>query len=333
MSNLERDPAETVCVAGAPQGPTHELLVGCDVPLGKHTVVSRTLPHRDRRMIGTWCFVDHFGPDAMFSMPGMRVPPHPHTGLQTVTWLLDGAVEHRDTLGTVQTITPGALNLMTAGRGIAHSEESPADRPPTLHGVQLWIALPAVDAQVDPRFEHVTDLPRLAGADLPGHGLPGHGLDVTVLVGEVAGAESPARVHTPIVGADVVLGAGADGALPVEAAFEHAVLVTAGQVEVDGEVVSTGGLLYLGTGRSGLSLRATDAARAILLGGEPFEEEIVMWWNFVGRSHEDVVAARDDWQAGRRFGVVHGFDGDPLPAPELPAVRLRARGRHRGRQG
>lgn len=254
MSNLDPDPPETVCVGGTAPGPTHEMLLGRDVPLGKHTVVSRTLPHRDRRMVGAW-----------------------------------------------------------------HSEESPTDRPPTLHGVQLWIALPAAHAAVAPRFEHIDDLPRARVGRL----------DVTVLVGELAGSTSPAQVHSPLLGADVALAAGADAVVPLEPEFEHAVLVTAGQVEVDGEVVGTDCLLYLGTGRTGLALRATQDARALLLGGEPFEEEIVMWWNFVGRSHDDVEQARNDWQAGRRFGVVAGFDGDPLPAPELPAVRLRPRGRHR----
>ena len=319
MSNVEPHPAETVCVTGPAQGPTHELLVGRDVPLGKHTVVNRTLPHRDRRMVGAWCFVDHFGPDALLAMPGMRVPPHPHTGLQTVTWLLEGAVEHRDSLGNAQTITPGALNLMTAGRGISHSEESPSDRPPTLHGVQLWVALPDAETTIAPRFEHVTDLPRVTGP----------GVDVTVLLGEVAGAASPARVHTPIVGADVALAAGADSQMPLERDFEHAVLVTTGEVEVDGVAVAPGRLLYLGIGRTEVRLRAGTPARLLLLGGEPFGAEIVMWWNFVGRSHEEISQAREDWQAGRRFGLVHGFDGDPLPAPELPSVRLRPRGRSR----
>ena len=324
MSNLEPRPTETVCDTGPSEGPTHELLVGRDVPLGKHTVVNRTLPHRDRRMVGAWCFVDHFGPDAVLAMPGMRVPPHPHTGLQTVTWLLEGAVEHRDSLGTVQTITPGALNLMTAGRGISHSEESPVDRPPTLHGVQLWVALPDADTEIDPRFEHVTDLPRVGD----------RGVDVTVLLGEVAGAASPARVHSPIVGADVALAAGADRPLPLERGFEHAVLVTTGEVEVDGVAVTPGRLLYLGFGRTEVRLRAATDSRLVLLGGEPFDGEIVMWWNFVARSHDEISQARDDWEAGRRsptprFGVVHGYDGDPLPAPELPAVRLRPRGRTR----
>ena len=156
-------------------------------------MVNRTLPHRDRRMIGAWCFVDHFGPDAVITMPGMRVPPHPHTGLQTVTWLIEGAVEHRDSLGSVQTIEPGQLNLMTAGRGISHSEESPVDRPPSLHGVQLWVALPDGDRWMEPRFEHHAALPTFAE----------HGTSLTVLVGELAGERSPAVVHTPIVGAEL----------------------------------------------------------------------------------------------------------------------------------
>src|SRR5919106_5181820 len=136
------------------QQPTSVLLPGHDVPLGRYTTVRRLLPHRRRRMVGAWCFVDHFGPDDVTGRPGMQVPPHPHTGLQTVTWLLDGEVLHRDSLGSLQTIVPGQLNLMTSGHGIAHSEESPRDHPPTLHGLQLWIALPEQARHGPARFEH-----------------------------------------------------------------------------------------------------------------------------------------------------------------------------------
>ena len=330
MSNLEQAPAESLCTGRATAGPVHELLEARVVPITKTSLVSRTLPHRDRRMVGAWCFVDHYGPDAVITMPGMRVPPHPHTGLQTVSWLLDGLVEHRDSLGTVQSIAPGQLNLMTAGRGISHSEESPQDRPPYLHGVQLWVALPEEARHVEPRFEHVAALPHVVDG----------GLDLTVLVGEVAGHRSPARVHTPLVGADAVLAPGTSSVLPLDPAFEHAVLVMSGAAEVDGVRLEPGRLLYLGSHREDLSLRCADGtpadgARVLLLGGEPFEEQIVMWWNFVGRSHEEIEAFRAEWTAGlaaggsERFGVVRGFDGDPLPAPALPNARLTPRGRHR----
>ncbi|GAB3596585.1 pirin family protein [Angustibacter peucedani] len=322
MSNREAHPAETVSVADAPGGPVHEVVEGRDVPISKTNLVNRTLPHRDRRMVGAWCFVDTYGPDAVITMPGMRVPPHPHVGLQTVSWLLEGTVEHRDSLGTLQLVTPGQLNLMTAGRGISHSEESPADRPPQLHGAQLWIALPDGARHVEPRFEHVTDLPRVELGD---------DVSATVLVGTLAGATSTAQVHSPLVGAD--LDVRGPAVVPLDPAFEHAVVVTSGTVEVDGEFLTPGRLLYLGDGRDELEVSSPDAGRCLLLGGEPFEEEIVMWWNFVARTHDEIVTARSTWMAGldggTEFGQVVGFDGPPLPAPDLPTSPLRPRGRVR----
>jgi len=317
MSNLERDPRETPCggLATAAE-PAHQLIDGRDVPLGRYAMVRRFLPHRDRRMVGAWCFVDHYGPDDVSRGPGMRVPPHPHTGLQTVSWLLDGEIFHRDSLGSQQAIRPGQLNLMTAGHGIAHSEESPAARPPQLHGVQLWVALPEAARHGEARFEHHPELPILRDS----------GMAVTILAGELGGARSPARVHTPLVGADVALDDGADGRLPLEPDFEYAALMLAGSGEVAGTTLTPAVMAYLGRGRSDLSLRAERASRVLLLGGEPFGEQLLMWWNFVGRSHEDIVEAREDWMAGRRFGTVSGYDGDPLPAPPIPTTRLRPRG-------
>jgi redox-sensitive bicupin YhaK (pirin superfamily) len=324
VSNREAQRFETVCVSETSAGPVHEITEGREVPISKTNLVNRTLPHRDRRMVGAWCFLDTYGPDAVITMPGMRVPPHPHIGLQTVSWLLDGTIEHRDSLGSVQLVRPGELNLMTAGRGIAHSEESPADRPPHLHGAQLWVALPEHARHVAPRFEHVVDLPRVSL----------DGALATVLVGSLAGQRSPAEVHSALVGADVeVTGA---AVVPLDPTFEHAVVVTRGEAVVDGERLRPGRLLYLGTGRRDLQITSDDGARCLLLGGEPFEEEILMWWNFVARSHEEIVEARETWMAelaagfagdGLRFAGVPGFDGPPLPAPELPTSRLRPRGR------
>ena len=325
MSNREASRVETVCVGEATSGPAHEVVEGREVPISRTSLVNRTLPHRDRRMVGAWCFVDTYGPDAVITLPGMRVPPHPHTGLQTVSWLLEGTIEHRDSLGSLQRVVPGELNLMTAGRGIAHSEVSPPDRPSTLHGAQLWIALPDADRRVEPRFEHVTDLPVVR--------LPG--VVATVLVGELhgTGRRSPARVHTPLVGADLRVDGVAQ--VPLDPAFEHAVVVLDGEVVVDGEALRPGPLLYLGCGRSTLDV-GSGGGRCLLLGGEPFEEEILMWWNFVARTHEEVVAAREEWMASLaegapsgRFGQVVGYDGAPLPAPALPTSRLRPRGRAR----
>jgi redox-sensitive bicupin YhaK (pirin superfamily) len=316
VSNLETAPTEVDC-EGAPEGPVTELVAGREVALGRYTVVRRLLPDRVRRMVGAWCFLDHFGPDSVVNLPGMRVPPHPHIGLQTVTWLLAGEVLHRDSLGNTQTIRPGQLNLMTSGHGIAHSEESPGERPPLLHGLQLWIALPD-DARHGPAaFAHHADLPAYTAAGVTG----------AVVIGELAGVRSPALVHTPLVGADLVVDADAEISLRPD--FEYAVLVTEGSATVAGTPLVPGALLYLGSGRTSLPVTAAGPGRLFLLGGEPFTEELVMWWNFVGRSHTEIVAARGDWAAAsERFGVVHGYAGDPLPAPPLPATPLKPRPRH-----
>jgi hypothetical protein len=329
MSNVAADPTVQVCAGRPEAGPVRELLPARAVPLGEGTVVRRLLPTMGRRMVGAWCFVDHYGPDDIAREPGMRVPPHPHTGLQTVSWLLDGEVHHRDSLGSDVVIRPGELGLMTAGAAIAHSEQSPDPHAPVLHGAQLWVALPDAQRHRAPSFAHHADLPVLTGA----------GLRATLLLGELAGARSPGVVHTPLVGVDVDLGAAADAALPLEPDFEHAVLTVSGAPEVDGAVLEPGSLCYLGTGRRALRLRAQTPSRLLLLGGLPFAEQIVMWWNFVARTGDEVAVARAAWQAELagapgpadrvRFGSVPGFDGPPLAAPEMPATPLRARGRVR----
>jgi hypothetical protein len=298
--------------------PDSVLLPGHDVPLGRYTTVRRLLPQRMRRMVGAWCFVDHFGPDHVAGRPGMRVPPHPHTGLQTVSWLVEGEILHRDSLGSLRPVVPGQLNLMSAGHGIAHSEESPPDHPPVMHGLQLWVALPERARHLEPSFVHYPEVPVL----------PGPEVTVAVVVGELAGARSPAQVHTPLVGAELRLAAGTGTHLPLVPEFEYAVLVMTGAAAVAGTALTPGSLLYLGRGRRELPLRAGRRSRLFLLGGEPFDEPLVMWWNFVGRSHEEMVQARVDWQAGRRFGTVAGYQGDPLPAPAMPTTRLKARDRH-----
>jgi len=302
--------------------PDSMLLPGHDVPLGRYTTVRRLLPVRQRRMIGAWCFVDHFGPDDVTGRPGMQVAPHPHTGLQTVTWLVDGVVDHRDSLGSDQQITPGQLNLMTAGSGIAHSEYTPPEHPSSMHGLQLWIALPD-DCRHDPaRFEHHPHLPVHQHGDAT----------ITVVVGDFAGVRSPARVHSALVGAQILVAAAANHVLPVDPAFEHGVLVMDGTATVAGTELVPGSLLYLGPNRDDISFDVTGPARLFLLGGEPFDERLVMWWNFVGHSHDEIATACDDWMAGRRFGQVAGCAAEPIPAPPLPTGRLTPRDRH-GRTG
>jgi quercetin 2,3-dioxygenase len=269
-------------------------------------------------MVGAWCFVDHFGPDDVAGRPGMQIAPHPHTGLQTVTWLVEGEVLHRDSLGSHQRIRPGQLNLMTSGHGIAHSEESPGEHPPVMHGLQLWIALPDAARTGEPRFEHHPRVPVIDDGPTK----------VAVVVGELGTVRSPAAVHTPILGAEILMSAGGRTRVPLRLDFEYAALVMTGTTEVSGTALSAGSLLYLGRGRSDLLVSSVTGARLFLLGGAPFDEPLVMWWNFVARTHDEIVQARADWADGRRFGVVHGYAGDPLPAPAMPSVRLKSRDRY-----
>ncbi|MEV6813864.1 pirin family protein [Micromonospora sp. NPDC051296] len=320
MEPTESMPAQTRPPGVATADPGSVLLPGHDVPLGRYTTVRRLLPQRTRRMVGAWCFVDHFGPDDVAQRPGMEVPPHPHTGLQTVTWLLDGEILHRDSLGSVQPIRPGQLNVMTSGHGIAHSERSPAVHPPLMHGLQLWVALPDPARAGAADFAHHAELPRWRDGDL----------DVTLLVGELAGERSPARVYTPLLGAQLALAGAGPVGLPLRRDFEYALLALDGAAEIDGVPLAPGALLWLGAGRDAFTVRGEPGTRLMLLGGTPFDEPLVMWWNFVGRSHEEIVAAREDWMAGRRFGVVAADPDPPLPAPALPTTRLKARDRSGG---
>ncbi|MEU5878893.1 pirin family protein [Spirillospora sp. NPDC047279] len=322
MSDLDAAPRLAECGgrAGVAAEPVRELLQGRSVPLGESTEVRRLLPTLGRRMVGAWCFVDHYGPDDIVDRPGMQVPPHPHIGLQTVSWLLGGEVLHRDSLGSLQTLTPGTLGVMTAGHGIAHSEESPAAHSPLLHGAQLWVALPDGARATAPAWEFHGDLPVLEDG----------GTRTTVFMGEMAGARSAGTTFSPLVGADVTLAAGGGTRLPLEPDFEYAALTTLGAVNVDGVDLAPGSLLYLGCGRSELQVSAASPGHLLLLGGEPFDEQIVMWWNFVARSGEEIGAARADWtNADARFGEVHGYAGDRLPAPPFPSTRLKPRGRVR----
>jgi quercetin 2,3-dioxygenase len=264
--------------------------------------VRRALPRRGRRTVGAWCFVDHMGPAQVTEDHGLDVAPHPHMGLQTVTWLLEGEGLHRDSLGNEQLIRAGELNLMTAGHGIAHSEEATGRYRGALHGVQLWVAQPAGTRDGPPAFEHHADLPRV---DLAAG-------TATVLVGELDGVASPARRDTDHVGVDLDLAAGAS-TLPLRPDGEHALVVCRGAVTVEGRRVEPGHLAYLGIGRDELALTADGATRVLLVGGVPFEEPIVMWWNLVARDHDEVTAAWRSWQDDDgRFGTVVS------PLPRIP---------------
>ena len=256
--------------------------------------VRRALPRRARRTVGAWCFVDHMGP-ATVDEGGLGVAPHPHIGLQTVTWLLEGEALHRDSVGSEQAIRPGQLNLMTAGNGVSHSEEGTGTYVGGIHGVQLWVAQPSSTRAGDPAFEHHRELPQVELANAV----------ATVLVGELAGASSPARRDTDHAGADLALRPGVT-AVPIRADYEHAVVVMSGAVEIDGSAVEPGHLAYLGIGRDELALTVREPTRAMLVGGVPFDEPVLMWWNFVARTQGEIDAARDDWMASaERFGQVH----------------------------
>ncbi|CAM5601733.1 pirin family protein [Streptomyces fumanus] len=319
MSNTETQPAELRCAAGSGGDGTAaiEVLTARQVPLGgpRAMPVRRTLPQRARTLIGAWCFADHYGPDDVSATGGMDVAPHPHTGLQTVSWLFSGEIEHRDSLGSHAYVRPGELNLMTGGRGISHSEVS-TPRTTVLHGVQLWVALPDAHRDTAPDFQHYVPVP-----------VPLDGGSARVFLGTLAGDTSPVPTFTPLLGAELTLDPGAALTLDVDPGFEHGLLVDTGTVRLDDTPLDPAELGYAAPGRPRLTLTNTgpDTARLVLLGGPPFGEEIVMWWNFIGRSSEEISRARDAWVSGDRFGSVEGYDGDPLPAPELPTVPLKPR--------
>lgn len=321
MSNLEPDPAE---IAGASRvsvgGGGVEVLSPREVPLGgpRAMPVRRTLPQRQRSLIGAWCFADHYGPRRILDSPGMDVPPHPHTGLQTISWLFSGEIEHRDSAGVHAIVRPGELNLMTAGAGICHSEVS-TSADSVLHGAQLWVALPEAARDTGRGFDHFVPTPFSRPRAV-----------LRVFLGELDGVRSPIATHTPLLGAQLDLGSGAVVSFDVDPGFEHGVLVDRGDIAVDQTPLQVGDLAYRAAGAGSLTVRnlGERPARVLLLGGTPFTEELVMWWNFVGRSHDDIVAYRQLWESGDdRFGAVLGYRGatQRLPAPPLPTSRLRPR--------
>jgi len=288
------------------------------VPLGgpRGLVVTRTLPQKTLPTVGAWCFLDQGGPERHVS----KLLPHPHIGLQTVSWLVEGEIIHRDTVGSEATIRPGQLNVMTSGRGIAHSEFTPGDEALDLHLLQLWIALPDAHRWQAPHFEQHSDLPRVAD----------DGFSAAVLFGSLLGASSPAAAYSPLLGVELRIEPHAAVRIPLRRDFEHALLAARGAVRVGAEMLGHGPLLYLGTDREAIELAAgPDGAIVLLIGGEPLEEQLVMWWNFVGRSHEEIAEAREDWAShAERFGPeIPEHAGARIPAPPLPSVRLTPRAR------
>jgi quercetin 2,3-dioxygenase len=311
VSNTEAAPDQVACGPSRFTGVLHPR----EVPLGgpRAIRVRRTLPQRERSLIGAWCFVDHYGPHDLGAGPGMDVPPHPHTGLQTVSWLFTGEIEHRDSAGMHAMVQPGELNLMTAGAGICHSEVSlPTAR--ILHGVQLWVALPDADRNTGRDFAHFVPPVQTVGD-----------ADTRVFLGELAGARSPVHTFTPLLGAQVDLAPGAVVELAVDPSFEHGVLLDQGEVHAGGTALGVADLWYQSPGHDVVRLTngGDGPARMLVLGGPPFPEELVMWWNFVGRSHDEIVGYRREWeQHAERFGSVDGYPGRRLAAPPLPNSTL-----------
>ncbi|MCD2194410.1 pirin family protein [Actinomycetospora endophytica] len=332
MSNVEVAPDEIVCGADTtPREPVAvEILTPREVPLGgpRAMTVRRTLPQRRRSLIGAWCFVDHYGPDDVGATGGMDVAPHPHTGLATVSWLFTGEVEHRDSHGVHAIVRPGELNLMTGGHGVCHSEVSTPDTS-TLHGAQLWLALPDAARDTPRAFAHHAPEPVDLGS-----------AEICVFLGTLAGVTSPVETFSPLLGAEIVLAPHGTATLDVDPAFEHGLLLDAGTVAVAGPGITrtdiaAAELGYLAPGPTRLEL-ANDAdtpARLLLLGGTPFGEQIVMWWNFVARTHDEIVAFRTAWEDDPegRYGHVSGYVGKDggtarLHAPALPNARIKPRG-------
>jgi redox-sensitive bicupin YhaK (pirin superfamily) len=276
--------------------------------------IRRALPNRHRRTIGAWCFLDHAGPADFAAGKGLLIGPHPHIGLQTFSWMIEGRILHTDSLGYRQWIHPGQVNLMTAGRGISHAEESPADAAGRFQLAQLWIALPKHESEREPSFRHYPELPILERG----------GFRITVLAGTFAGERAPAEVFTPLVGVDLASPGPAQAELAIDPDFEHGVMALEGRATIGGETLEPGALLYFGTGRDRLRFATDGAARLLLIGGVPFGEDILLWWNFVGRTYAELEQATRDWLAGKRFGTVEGARGAPLVAPDLQGLLLKA---------
>ena len=280
--------------------------------------VRRTIPNRKLRTIGAFCFVDYFGPTDQTE--AMVVAAHPHTGLQTVTWLFEGEVEHRDSLGSVQLIKPGQLNLMTAGKGISHSELS-KKTDGRLHGIQLWVALEDKDRFINPSFEHVSENQQLAK----------EGMKLKVFMGELMGVSSPAKLYSKLVAAEIELQPG-EHTIDVNPEFEHGLLMVEGEFESEGEMLKEAELVYFEAGQQQIEISVKTKTKLVLIGGEPFKERLVMWWNFIARSHSEIEEMRAMWndpenrQTGEdNFGMFEDEVGDWIPAPDMPNVQLRGR--------
>ena len=297
--------AETCVALGATEH-QFEAFPGRDIALGALTV-TRVLPVKGKRLVGPWCFLDRFGPLTFADPSPMDVGAHPHMGLQTVTWLLDGELVHYDSLGYESLLRPGGVNVMTSGAAIAHAERTPAQNSGRLSGVQLWVALPDRDRHGSALFQHVNRVPL---DEQPG------GI-VHVFAGSLGDLVSPATHHSGIFGGDVQVHPGAALDVPLDVAYEYAALVLNGDCSLEGQPLQERVLYYLGANRSAVCFTSRSGGRLLLVGGPPFPEKILMWWNFVARTPQEIADARTDWEERRRFGDVTGYSGPRLAAPSL----------------
>lgn len=277
--------------------------------IGKGTVIKRALPSREKRMIGAWCFLDHAGPVHFEAGEGLDVGPHPHIGLQTFTWMIEGTMLHSDSLGTVdQLIRPKQVNLMTAGHGISHTEVAPATET-KMHAAQLWIALPDSKINMAPQFDHYPELPVVEK----------DGVEFTILVGEFLNTTSPVKVHTELLGVDLTAKTATKTRLNLNPKFEYAFMALEGTAVVNGHELDQDNLVVLEPGLTELDIEIHAGGRILLLGGEPFESPILLWWNFVGRTQEELRIAREQWiNQDPRFGSIPSYKGASLKAPAFP---------------
>jgi len=274
--------------------------------------VRRAIPSPTRAMVGPFVFVDQFGPARLAPGEGMDVRPHPHINLATVTWLFEGAIDHRDSLGTFSTIHPGTVNLMTAGKGIVHSERSPQTERgggPALYGMQTWLALPEGREELDPAFEAVSDIPVMEDTCVKAQ----------VIMGELWGKRAPTTTYAETIYAEIDLGPA--GAIPIDGsarggADERAVMLVGGEASIDGLPLDLYALVLLKPGET-MTLRSDRGAKVMLMGGEAFADRRYVWWNFVSSSRERINQAKEDWQQGR-FPKVPGDEVEFIPLPRKP---------------
>ena len=291
--------AAQACDAANIDGSAFDRFPARETTLGTLKIL-RALPIRQKRLVGAWCFLDRFGPLSFSDAKPMDVAPHPHIGLQTVSWLLQGEIVHKDSLGSEALLRPGGVNVMTSGGAIAHSEETPPQNSGVLNGVQLWVALPDAHRHGPASFQHVEEVPTI---EQPG--------------GTVSVFAGSAHHFSPLLGMDISLHANGSVELPLDRSFEHAALLLTGDAEIDSQPIDTTSLWYLGTSRTSVEFKSKSGSHVLLIGGPPFPETILMWWNFVARTAEEIAQARSDWQSRQRFGEVAAYDGPRLDAPPL----------------